>query len=92
MDEKRGRDEDEETQADRKGMRPTETEDADVKMDAGGGSLASRAAQSGGQMIGSGLVKALMKVDVIEVYSPPWVTAEAATMSLEAGEAIDIIT
>ena len=47
--------------------RPTEVEDAAVNMDAGGSGLASQAAHSGGQGIGSGLVKALMKVDVAEV-------------------------
>ena len=67
--EKRVRDEDEETPADRKEMRPTEMEDADVKMDAGGGGLASQAAHSEDQGIGSGFVKALMRGDVVEVSS-----------------------
>ena len=40
----------------------------------------------------SDIIKALMAVDVAEVYSPPRVTAEAIRMKLKAGEAMDITT
>ena len=37
---------------------------------------------------GSEIIKALMAVDIAEVYSPPRVTAEAAKLNLRVGEAM----
>ena len=38
------------------------------------------------------MVKALLAVDIVEIYSPPRVTAEAAKMELRTGEAMDLTT